>query len=124
MAQEPFIDKDGFKHYRMKAETGYIGVEGQEAFLKRKKLLRKQGEKFQFNYIQTLRFPMKRIKMKIPGFETFGLKYIIITEVKTNEVVFKAAGFTLFGMTRCRINRAATKRMIVGEKYKITIQEA
>jgi hypothetical protein len=119
------VDKEGHKHYRMKMDTGYIDSKGGDLNAELKKLHEKipPGQRLQFSYVQLLQQPMKRFKMRIVGFEEFGLKYISITEVKTGNIVFKGPAFTLFGKTRCRVPRSAVKKMIIGEKYKVTIQK-
>lgn len=114
-------DKEGHKHYRMKMDTGYIDSKGND--LNAEKNHEPTGKHLQFNYVLKLVFPMKRIAIQVPGFTEFGLKYISITEMKTGNIIFSGRGFTIFKMTRCGLPRQVTRQMVVGEKYKITIQK-
>lgn len=112
-------DKDGFKAYHMKMDTGYLNTRGGDLNAQKGEV--PNAKNLQLNFVQVATPNMNRIRISVPGFKDFGLKKITITEVKTNEVVFKGNGFTFLGMTRCRISRKATQRIITGEKYKVTI---
>lgn len=114
------VDKEGHKHYRMKMDTGYLDSKGGD--LNAAKEQQPNLKNLQLNFVQVATPYMRRIRISAPGFKDFGLKKIIITEVKTEEVVFEGNGFTLFGMTRCALPRKVTKRIITGERYKITIK--
>lgn len=118
-------DSEGHKHYRMKAETAHFGHKVNDINAQKGEK-DPTGERLQFNFIQMKHFPkqFRRIKISVPGFRNFGLKRFKITDVKTNEVLFKGSGFTIFGMTRCAVPKKIIEKMPVGEKYKITIQQA
>lgn len=116
-------DKEGHKHYRMKMETGYINTKGNDANVERGQVVT-DGKHLQFNWVVKLNRPMRRLKVGIPGMKNFGLRLISITDLKNNKQIFTGKGFTIFGITRCAVPRLARERMVVGEKYKITIQKA
>lgn len=112
-------DKEGFKHYHMKMDTGYLKGHGYDANTQKNEIDLSKIPSFSF--IMPAGKGMRKVAVSIPGFKNFGLKKVSITAVETERVLCKGNGFTIFGMTRYRIPGKITEQIIEGEKYIITI---
>src|SRR3990167_2654675 len=115
-------DKDGNRHYRLKADTGYLKSKGGDAFSDSGSKNPEEIKNLSFNYLYTSQHPVKKIMLSIPGFKKFGAKLIQIKEHKTGEIIFTGYGFTIFGMTRCYLPKQVTLRIKPGDTYIFIIQ--